>query len=48
MVKKRGKERSIKEAMRYLQNAKEILKDIPGEDDTYLELKPLPYYMTPR
>ena len=41
MVKKRGKEKSIKEAMRYLQNAKEILKDIPVEDDTYLDLKPL-------
>ena len=30
-----------KEALRYLQNAKEILKNVPIEDDTYTDVKPV-------
>jgi hypothetical protein len=30
-----------KESVRYLQNAKEILKGIPIEDDTYTDVKPV-------
>lgn len=29
----------LREAIRYLNNAKEILKDIPIEDNTYIEIK---------
>jgi len=29
----------VKESLRYLNNAKEILKDIPVEDNTYIDVK---------
>jgi len=32
---------SIEEAKRYLENAREILKGVPVEDDTYLDVKPV-------
>jgi len=44
MAGKRGKEEkniSIEEAKRYLDNAREILKGVPVEDDTYLDVKPV-------
>ena len=44
MARKRGKEEkdiSIEEAKRYLDNAREILKGVPVEDDTYLDVKPV-------
>jgi hypothetical protein len=31
----------MKEAIRYLNNAKEILKKVPVEDDTYTDVKPV-------
>ncbi len=31
----------MKEALRYLNNAKEILKSIPVEDNTYTDIKPV-------
>jgi len=31
----------MKESLRYLNNAKEILKAIPVEDDTYTDIKPV-------
>ena len=31
----------MKEALRYLNNAKEILKSIPIEDNTYMDIKPV-------
>ncbi len=31
----------MKEAIRYLNNAKEILKSVPIEDDTYTDVKPV-------
>ncbi|MEW6620356.1 MAG: DUF5618 family protein [bacterium] len=31
----------MKESLRYLNNAKEILKSIPIEDNTYLDIKPV-------
>ncbi|MEW6676168.1 MAG: DUF5618 family protein [Nitrospirota bacterium] len=31
----------MREALRYLQNAKEILKSIPIEDNTYADIKPV-------
>ncbi len=31
----------MKEAIRYLNNAKEILKSIPVENDTYTDIKPV-------
>jgi len=31
----------VKEALRYLTNAKEILKSAPVEDDTYTDIKPV-------
>ncbi len=31
----------MKEAIRYLNNAKEILKKVPVEDDTYTDIKPV-------
>jgi len=31
----------MREALRYLQNAKEILKSAPVEDSTYLDIKPV-------
>lgn len=31
----------MREALRYLQNAKEILKSIPVEDNTYTDVKPV-------
>ena len=30
-----------KESLKYLNNAREILKTVPVEDDTYLEIKPV-------
>ncbi len=30
-----------KEALRYLQNARDILKSVPVEDDTYTDIKPV-------
>jgi len=35
----KGKE--MKEAVRYLNNAKEILKTVPAEDNTYTDIKPV-------
>jgi len=32
---------SMKEALRYLNNAREILKSIPVEDNTYTDIKPV-------
>ncbi len=32
----------MKEALRYLENAKAILKSIPVEDNTYTDVKPVP------
>jgi len=41
----------MKEALRYLNNAKEILKSVPIEDNTYTDVKPvraaLGFLMTP-
>ena len=31
----------MKEALRYLENAKEILKSVPIEDNTYTDVKPI-------
>jgi len=31
----------MREALRYLNNAKEILKSIPVEDNTYTDVKPV-------
>jgi hypothetical protein len=31
----------MKEALRYLKNAKEILKSVPIEDNTYIDIKPV-------
>lgn len=31
----------MKESIRYLNNAKEILKSVPVEDDTYTDIKPV-------
>ena len=31
----------MKEALRYLDNAKQTLKSIPIEDNTYIDIKPL-------
>jgi hypothetical protein len=31
----------VREALRYLNNAKEILKTIPVEDNTYIDIKPV-------
>jgi hypothetical protein len=31
----------VKEALRYLENAKEILKSVPIEDSTYTDVKPI-------
>lgn len=31
----------MKEALRYLQNAREILKSVPVEDNTYTDVKPV-------
>jgi hypothetical protein len=31
----------VKEALRYLNNAKEILKSVPVEDNTYTDIKPV-------
>ena len=31
----------MREALRYLNNAKEILKSVPVEDNTYLDIKPV-------
>ena len=31
----------MKEALRYLNNAKEILKSVPVEDNTYTDVKPV-------
>lgn len=31
----------MKEALRYLNNAKEILKSVPVEDNTYMDIKPV-------
>ncbi len=31
----------MKEALRYLNNAKEILKSVPIEDNTYTDVKPI-------
>ncbi len=31
----------MKEALRYLNNAKEILKSVPVEDNTYIDVKPV-------
>ena len=33
--------RSMKESLRYLNNAKEILKTVPVEDSTYTDVKPV-------
>jgi hypothetical protein len=33
--------RTMKESLRYLNNAKEILKTVPVEDSTYMEVKPV-------
>jgi hypothetical protein len=31
----------MREALRYLNNAKEILKSVPVEDNTYTDIKPV-------
>lgn len=31
----------MKETLRYLENAKEILKSVPVEDNTYIDMKPV-------
>ena len=33
--------RTMKESLRYLNNAKEILKTVPVEDSTYMDVKPV-------
>jgi len=41
MGKEGTKDISIEEAKRYLENAWEILRGVPVEDDTYLDVKPV-------
>ena len=38
---KKKKETSIDEAHRYLENARTILKKVPIEEETYLDIKPV-------